>query len=375
MKTKWLFGLMSLLLIVGLSVSAQATDFSRLADGPAAARVAGYDIASAKVELGPATAGDIDEYLNIFLDMESGSSLPGVILAEFDVDNDTGTGSSAGMLCLFAACAGGGKIKSDIQGIDIAVTIVLDEQNNCSTDWCDQCKGPGGQCFIRDTPCDPSCGSDCYKGETACSPEDSNCYVVGASCKPFDPTCDKCFEMTEQCSDDNPCAYGKIRGEWYASSLSPSQSTGAFQQTAPFYSRGRIEMPLPAQGGPGGDTSLCIKLPWRRIVNTIKYNNGVFNGNFDFEAAKDSTNTSWQIGAFEDGSSGGCDFIDATLNCLEISDAIPDAGLAAATVSADVMAGEDCEGDFTHDGDVDGDDLTIFLNSSGRSGWVNPCCH
>ena len=394
---------MSVLLIVGFSanVSAQNPNWVGV-DDPDDSLMDPYEIREALVEIGPSTGlcsssfwvacgddGDcpggetceyqaVPDYMKLCLQMDG--KLPGVIMMDINVDADTATGGSAGMVALFPACAGGGEIKPDQPGTDVALTIVLDEQNTlgCSLEWCNNCKGPGGQCFIKDTPCDPSCGTaDCYKGNTTCNPGPSDCYLASVPCDPDpqDPLCDKCFEMPTLCSDQNPCGYAKILGEWYASTL--NDAGAGFQMGAPFYSRGRIEMPLPPQGGPSGtDDLLCIKLPWARMLNTLKFNNGAYNADFDFDAAKNAANTTWQLGALEDGDVGGCDYIDPTGGpCLNIVDAVPNTGLAPAVA---VMLQDDdyqCEGDFDRDGDVDGTDTTTFLESLGRFSANNPCCN
>ena len=375
MKIEYLFSIMSILLFTGLSGLASA---ALVSDTTGDALLAPYDINRAKVIVYPHTEcsedgspcihggqcegtcdviDDIPEFMKVSLEMTD--KLPGTVIVELDVDGNTATGGG-GMHSLFPACQGGGSIKPAVPGLDISILIVLDDQDNDSmTAWCRDCTGTDGQCFYKNTYCS-GCGTpDCYNAETLCGYLDTNCYLAGDQCS-YDPGCESCFEMTQECSEGNPCAYGKVRGEWFASALDP------LQMSEPFFSRGKIEMPLPPHGGPNGfESEMCITLPWRRIVNEMKYLAG---STFDANAAKDPTNLSWQLHVWEDGVVGGNDYINPTVPCLEVVDVIPDDGSISAKWGSHA-----CIGDLNGDGQVSSMDIVLFKANWGRSWLSLPC--
>ena len=57
------------------------------------------------------------------------------------------------------------------------------------------------------------------------------------------------------------------------------------QQSAPYHARGRIDLPLPPEGGPNGtEDSVCFDLPYRRIVENLQNQGG---GSYNLAAAQD----------------------------------------------------------------------------------------
>ena len=379
MRTKCLVCVMSLLFLLGVSVSVFAEN-----DPTGDQRVAGYDIASANVELYtyPAAAG-IPERAKVSLNMAAGSLLPGMVVVEFDVDNDPNTGGSVSMLGIFLTCEPGTPGRIKIQpGVDIAVFLMLREQGgDSSTAFCNDCKGPGAQCAERGTPCSGCDQADCYTTGATCSPGDPDCYVIGnpegercstgggaADCTSGE---ENCFVLNVPCDDCAvPCGEGRRVGEWYITAVAVG-GTGS----GPEPDRGRIEMPLPRETD--SSSADCYTFPFRRIVEAAL----AAGGDFDIAAAEDVANIKWQVSAWYDPDFATTqnDFFGdcvpgGTCNpltpCAEISDVVPDAGLADSLPgNADTY----CETNADGNTNSDAQDVTKFLEDFGRSAFFKPC--
>lgn len=397
---KFLMCIMSILLVVGLSGIVSA---GWVNDGVDPHLLTDFDIDAAKVTVYPHTAcsgGDRDGlFCNDLFDCQDGGGtcepiaaipdyikiglrmngkLPGALIIEADVDNNDATGGGCGMAALFKACkaTGTAPVKQCLPGVDVSIYLVLDDQDDdIATAWCTDCRGPSGKCFYKEIACSTHCGPNCYKGEVECQAYDDNCYASGTTCDilPLDPDdpCEQCFIMTNPCTYDTECQYGKIRGEWYANALN-SSAPGGFQMGEPFYSRGRIEVPdLPPQGGETASLDeACITLPWARILDTIRYHNGPHNANFNVTTAQDPANYQLHIAAMEDGNPGGNDYINTNPNCMAASDAIPD---DHGTITPD--AGTfGCVSDLTGDGQVTGFDTIDYKADYPRDQYLGAPC-
>jgi hypothetical protein len=386
MKNNFFVCVMSVVVLLGLSVAVYAaTDV--VGDG----LVAGYDIVEANVDLYtyPAAAG-IPERAKVSLDMGTGGNLPGMVVVEFDVDNDLQTGGSVSMLGIFPSCepctsagcpgtAGNNRIKSQA-GMDIAVFIMLRGQgDDTATAFCADCKGPSGNCAERGAACD-GCdeGPNCFTVGATCDPGDPNCYVIGnpenERCSSGGGDCtlgsENCYDMTVQCDDCAvSCGEGRKRGEWYITAVSLGGTGGGDAD------RGRIEMPLPLETDV--DSADCYTLPFKRIVEAAK----AAGGDFDIAAAEDVANIKWQVSAWYDpdfattendffgvcAAGGTCNPINP---CAEVSDVVPDVG-AASSAAGD--ADTYCETNADGDKNSDAQDVTKFLEDFGRSTFFKPC--
>jgi hypothetical protein len=174
--------------------------------------------------------------------------------------------------------------------------------------------------------------------------------------------------MTVPCDECAvPCGDGRRRGEWYII----NESAGAAVVPA----RGRIDMPLPRETDT--DDEDCYTLPFKRIVEAAK----AAGGDFDIAAAENVANVKWQIsvwydpdfGTTENDFFGECDGVGCSpqgLTCAEVSDVIPDTGVTDASGGD---ANTYCETNPDGDEDVDGNDLTKFLEDFGRGSYDRPC--
>jgi len=374
--------MMSVVFLLALSVSVYAET-----DATGDELVSGYDITSANVELStyPPAAG-IPERAKVSLDMGA-SSLPGMVVVEFDVDNNADTGGTLAMTGIMATCESctsgctANRIKI-IPGVDIAVTLMLRGQgDDTATAFCSDCKGPGAQCAERANPCvgcDEPPGT-CFTSGASCNAGDQDCYVIGnpqgERCSVGAADCtlgeENCYDMTVPCDECAvSCGEGRRRGEWYITAVSVG-GTGAEAEP----DRGRIEMPLPRETD--SDSADCYTLPFKRIVEAAK----AAGGDFDIGAADDVNNIKWQVSAWYDpdfattendffGVCGLGSTCPPGNTCAEISDVVPNAGLA------DAVAGDAntyCEMNAELDEDVDGFDLTKILEDFGRGSYDRPC--
>ena len=365
MEKRLVVSVISLIFLFGLSlpVSAQWE-----VDATGDQVLAGYDILQAAVETSADAGGtQIPKRLSATLSMNAGSSLPGMLILEFDVDDNASTGGNLGMASIFNTCEGGSKIKPSTPGFDVLIMLMLREQDSeGGTAFCDGCYGAGtGQCFIKDTPCDGSCGTaDCYEAITPCqaSDADPDCYLAETQCQPTLPLCTNCYEMVDLCTFTESCGAGRELGEWYADPAAGGIGGGMAAE------RGRIDMPLPREAD--SESKDVYSFPWKRIVEAVHAKSG---GAFDIEAAKDATNIKWQISAwYDDDHAPPNDFFDegAFPVCAEVVDIVPNAGKADTTTEDALTL---CEGDADSDGDVDGTDASVFKADFGRGGYTNPC--
>jgi len=351
MEKKCLFILMGILVLLSISSSVYA-----IGDSLGDQRVGGYDIKSADVLFYPPSSW-IDntppDLVKITLEMNTGNNLPGIVVFEFDVDNDTATGGSVSIPCFFNTCADGTLLKPVVPGIDIAIIMILREQgSDVSTAWCYNCTGTNGLCFLRNTPC-YGCGtSNCYKGLSICPPGSPNCFLARIECRnlPY-PQCDYCYEMSTTCSGTTPCGLGRVIGEWYAIANPSLVGIGV-----PPVERGRL-YPLPK----GTNTAIkdSYRLPWELIVQ------GALNAgaNFDPYKANDPNYCRWQVSTWidPDYATTKNDLINFSAYCVEVTDVVPNYLSAAATLGNEI-----CRANIDGDGDVDPADLMIFRSECCR---------
>jgi hypothetical protein len=308
--------------------------------------VAEYDILRAKAEAYPIVVDQIPENITFSLDMNSGSNLPGIVVFEVDVDNDTDTGSSSGLANALNACGSGSKIKSATPGFDLYIMLMLrDQGDDADTARCSGCTGPQSQtCYERGAGC-TNCGGDtCYQQGTSCTPGGPGCYLLGDYC-----TCDQldCYTLDQICEAEEDCDTGKLRGEW-----ATGQSPGGDDMDIYW---GRIDMPLPKETDT--DNSDSYTLPWARIVQAT-YDAMVAEGVdpseiFDIEAAKNPSNYGFQVSTWADPNfeTTEDDFLDKIVPCWEVSDVVPDTGMA--TIKSALSLQFDVDQDEKPDGPVE----------------------
>jgi len=370
MKIKSLTCLIAVLFVVGFSGSALA-----VLDATGDEICPNKDLLEVDVLYFDAASDPADDAIKVGVEMNSGSSLPGMIMFEVDVDDDATTGGAVSMAGVMRSCDSGCTTKIKEQaGTDILVMVMIRDQTKLGgTSWCDGCTGPGGQCFLRGDTCAGACGgTDCYKAGTGCDAGDPDCYVAGDPCNEPRPTCDTCYELTNDCSASNPCNIGRVQGEWYAD-VSASGQGGT-----PPAAKGRIDMPLPNDADTGGTTD-AFPLPWGRIVTKCRDKLIALGVDpldiYDLAEAQDPANFRYQLSVWydvDDTNPPANDFFDeafCTPGCAEVCDIVPNAGLAPLDTTKGCAGG--CNGDFDTDADVDGTDAVNFKAHFFRKNCLN----
>ncbi len=268
MKMSSLIFTMSFLLVLGLSFPVSAgweTDPS--GDTTNTGTVGDYDILQGKVELYPSGAG-LEEYVDICVQM--GTSMPGMLLASFNVDNNTATGSDVSMVDIIGACEGTIDSAPTPKGLDLIIYVMLRDQiDSASTSWCSSCEGgpAGGNGMERGAAC-PGCDeANCFEGGDPCTLDSDDCYLRQFTCTSGGSSCslgpEFCSILEEPYTSGTNCALGRVKGEWIANPM--GGGGGQWREPA---EKGRIDMPLPP--GPGEGDEYCFKFPWKRIVENVE---------------------------------------------------------------------------------------------------------
>ena len=122
MKIKSLTCMVAVLFVVGFCGSALA-----VLDATGDEICTNKDLLEADVLYFDAASGPDADSIKVTVDMNAGSSLPGMVMFEVDVDNNLWTGDTDASICVFGTCASGGttKIKQPALGIDVLVMIML----------------------------------------------------------------------------------------------------------------------------------------------------------------------------------------------------------------------------------------------------------
>ena len=149
------------------------------------ALVANIDIASSSVVTSNIPAGNtVPNTANLGIKMAAGSSLPGAVIWDIDVDNDTATGGGSIVTGIPSLLCGGAPCKADAGGgFDFFVVLILRNQSDTSTlADCSGCIGSTAQCVTR------GASASCNEG---------TCYALGDPCQIGDADC---YEQTIQCT-------------------------------------------------------------------------------------------------------------------------------------------------------------------------------
>jgi hypothetical protein len=310
MKRKWLIGILSMLLVLGLGVTVSA-DWNADDGGAGAIAPSGTgtcDIEYTKALLFPPVEGvGIAKYLKLGVKVKDGTELPGILQFNIDADNSASTGLQSSMFVF-------GQRTHNNYGFDIGISIALRDQSPSSTLANPQYGGLG----------------HALKGEWIAIAT----YYVGTTVNMINVDHGRVGGYCTQ-YDDLPC--------------------------------GPYETEDPCTDATGE----CFRLPWLRIVD--KYYNhparGVGNPNFTLGFLHTWCNKPrYEAIAFLDPTfADGDDYV--TTGSYDVEDLVP-----KAATTDDFQCGNDyCFEDYPQDGGVDGADLAIFRGDFGRSTANNPC--
>jgi len=344
----------SLLLLFGFNGIAGATAHQDNGGAPGDNYVAGKDLKSASFRLSKVySPGWCPEYAYLSIVMESGSTMPGAIIWDIDVDPAL-TGGDSALAMSLPTCEGGGAgpYKPE-RGFEFFILMTLRQQSDTGNNAiCNDCYKPGGTCVTRGMSCSGCDKLDCYQAGSACGPGEPDCYLRGEKCNCVEPDC---YVMSEPCEIVwTPCGKGMRAGEWYASY--------GFEKGA--LVRDRIEVNMEFIGIMDRDRYL-FTLPWKYLLTEIwmSYPPGE---RFDLAYACAHA-PEFQVHIYHDTSFiDGEDYMDTAGGmCLNLSDYLPNTG--SATADTDTPPYYYCRADFDLDGNVYPSDLSVFLPDYGRA--------
>ena len=375
MKLKSIVIAIVCLFLLGVSANVFA-----VTDSTGEALTSGVDILSASVVTSSKVDDNPPDTASIGITMAAGSHLPGAIIFDFDVDNDTATGGGSvitgipNMTCrdeynvaqVCKADAGG--------GFDFHLTLLLRNQSDdAALANCSGCYGGSSRCTERGTIHDCGTAGTCYEMSDECS-TGSDCYLIADRCG------DTClgvyaYPMTTLC-DDAPaatCARGYTKGEW---------SVG-FGQNGQVMN-GNINLGT-MYDPTNGETTICAEIPWAVIVTEayIRILNAGDPEHPLFNVVTAAANApKFQVTALHNLRYSGDNKQDFTQTkllgepngfYLAVKDWMPDtARVADGEYNAFDPCNHNSEGGYG-DLDVDANDVTEFLQEFGRGGFNKPC--
>lgn len=146
MQKHWL-PLLSIMLLLGLSATGRAA----VTDATGDQFVAGKDLLWADALFYPPTPLPVADWVRLTVTMNTGSTLPGMIVWDIDADNNAATGGSSFLNMPFSPCPAGG-CKTE-RGFDFYVLLVLRDQGDAGhTAYCAGCEDYESNCARRGNP-------------------------------------------------------------------------------------------------------------------------------------------------------------------------------------------------------------------------------
>jgi hypothetical protein len=302
------------------------------------------------------------EVANIGITMAAGSHLPGLIIFDFDVDNDTATGTVGSLSAPLPTAEGGGTPPYKLgcnEGYDFFVVVALRNQSaNSQLALSNGCFGSSTPCIERGDLCTGCAGgAEAYTIGPLCS-GGAGCYNVITSVQ---TACNEgtCYQLNDPCPADQSCAMGLLRGEWYmaTSLLKPPEVRG--------------KNLLPFEYTILNETDICFTLPWAELIERAV----AAGADLDEVEARNSPPqyqvSVWHDTAFIDED----DFSDEGGSPINLSDFLPNAGgncNAAGEFNDNDPCFHNSAGPYG-DLNVDALDVTDFLAEFGRSVFSRPC--
>lgn len=377
MKTKVLIVMMGMFFVLGLSFPV-AADWYQDTCGDAITPI--KDLSRAKVEMFiDNTFEDESPWIYLCYEMCPGSTIPGIVIWEFDADSNPATGGGSGMLgiplppCPCKVCS----------GFDVLVMETYRDQGpESAMGWCSGCVGAGAsQCATRGpaVPCDQGI---CYELDQQCF-GGPGCYLLTDECTGCAGINPPYYPLDEPCPDSS-CGLPAKKGEWKASTYE-----GGAGGTLVDWGR---DIPKPPDTSTTEGGGWCAKLPYGEILRDAK----AAGASFDLDYAL-ANPPEWQVSIYYDPVFADDDDY-VTGFSVDVSDWLPEGDCNKAQgqlsdggichyyqqkyhccMDQQVIDAQDniCLGNlhpiFPKDGDVDGTDASIFKRDFGRGGYTNPC--
>ena len=360
MKIRSLAFVISVLFVVGLSGNVLAVN-----DSTGENLIPGVDIASSSVQTSNIEGDNtVPTTANLGISMAAGSNLPGAVIWDIDVDNDTATGGGSMVTGIPSILCGGAPCKADAGGgFDFFVVLILRNQSDTSTlADCNNCVGSDATCVTRGTP-DATCNEGtCYGLGDPCQIGDPDCYEQTAQCTGCDTTFK--YPLDVVCGNSaRDCAAGYIKGQYYV---------GFGQGQNNFY-QGNISLAL--DYNMSNETEICLEIPWA-LIAVQAFANIQEAGGTPFPIGSLSANLfpRFQVSAFIDEDfADQDDLFTRGPFTLDVSDWMPDTARAAdGEYNQHPPCGHNTAGGYG-DVNVDANDVGNFLAEFGRSVFSRPC--
>ena len=320
MRTKILVTVMSFLLVLGftLPVSAGWVDDDVVDNNPIPIKNLKRTLVDVfEIEDPPDTTlpshKEIPWMYHCF-EMEDGSSMPGMIMWEFDVDNNTDTGGNTGMLRTPVFCT---HKDASYPGIDIIVFKYFRDQGpDSANSWCKDGLG-----FVPGAPCT---GCD----EAGCRDASQMCLVPGPGCVTIDTMCvcneAPCYVPGDPWETPNCEGKGVKIGEWIAKAVEKNGVIWPPPSLTVDYGR---DIPKPPEAGTGDGIGYCQKLPWGEILRAASAS----GAEFDLATAL-TTTPDYVVSIYHDPVFADEDDYATGISC-DMADYLPQVGKAASQES------------------------------------------
>ena len=363
MKTGCVVFVISILFITGLSVNVLA-----VSDTTSDNLIPNVDLISASVVTSDKEgSAQTPDTMNIGIKMAPGSHLPGAVIFDFDVDNDTATGGGSIITGIPAGNCGSEPCKTPAgDGFDFYVVLVLRTQGDTSNlSLASGCTGSALTCAERGAATSCNEGT-CYELGDPCSMGDSDCYEIEEG-----GACTGCaggatgYPLANICgTTGKDCSQRLIKGEYYV---------GYGSQNSVMVGN----IPVRNTFNINNETELCASLNWglmiTQVYTRILRDAPAHHPLFDSTYANDNP-PKYQVSVFYDEDFADEDdlFTLPGLN-VDIADWMPDTARAADGEYNDFdPCGHNTVGGYG-DQNVDANDLSDFLAEFGRSIYCLGC--
>ena len=328
---------------------------------------ANVDLLSASVVTSDKIAPDqTPDTMSIGIKMAAGSKLPGAVIFDFDVDNDTATGGGS-IITGIPAGNCGGPCKTPVgDGFDFYVVLVLRNQGDSSNlSLSSGCQGSSLTCSERgpQITCDQS---PCYELGSPCNIGDPDCYEIEEG-----GACTNCagggigYPLANTCGfSGKDCTQRLLKGEYY---VGYGSQNSVMVGNIPIRNTFNIE----------NESELCADLNWglivtqlyTRILRDAPSAHPIFNPMYP-------TNNppKFQVSLFYDETFDDEDdlFTLPGLN-VDLSDWMPDTDrVANGEYNQHPPCAHNSAGGYG-DVNVDANDVGDFLAEFGRSVFSQPC--
>jgi hypothetical protein len=347
---RYLLPLLSVMLLLGLSTTGMAA----ITDATGDQFVAGKDLLSADALFYPASSFPVAEWVKLTVTMNTGSTLPGMLTWDFDVDGNSLTGGGSSLNMPFSPCPPT-RCKTE-KGFEFYVMLVLRDQSDTGNNaYAAGCVGSPSQCVTKGDSVSCTEGQ-CFEPGDACNAGDPGCFALEAAACTGSGNCPNAYKLAFPCVDTADCGTGLKYGEWYA-------GFGTGGNRKPIL-RGRL---IGLGSIVNNKTQYCFTLPWGDIIayasiaGAIDFNQVVNAPPYQLQI--------WHDPVYEHPAGDMEDFFDAGL-LLNVADYVPNTGYGASVASAV----EECLSDSNADCKVNVTDLVQIKSEFNRTNCPNCAC-